>query len=88
MPKCKPPPTATTTTDDEEDKSDWARVWIPLAQAQALLSIASEVEGDSRYYERVYALVAAARPLVDVALNLAEERYEGDVRNQTPKGRS
>ncbi len=73
MPKRKPP----APVIDEE--FDFARLWIPLSQAQALLAIASEVEGDTRYYERVYALVAAARPLVDAALELVEEEYEGDV---------
>jgi hypothetical protein len=82
MPKRKAPAPAT----DEE--FDFARVWIPLSQAQALLSIASEVEGDTRYYERVYALVAATRPLVDAALKIVEEQYEGDVARPRSKGQS
>ncbi len=72
MPKRKP----AAATDEE---FDFARLWIPLSQADALLAIAAEVEGNERYYERVYALVAAARPHIETALKLVEEAYEGDV---------
>ncbi len=82
MPKRKPPAPAI----DEE--FDFARLWIPLSQAQALLAIASEIEGDSRYYERVYALVAAARVHVDATLKLVEEEYEGDVAKPGSKASS
>ncbi len=81
MPKRKSP-----APIDEE--FDFARLWIPLSQAQALLAIASEIEGDARYYERVYALVAAARLHVDATLKLVEEEYEGDVAKPRSKGQS
>ncbi len=85
MAKRKSP--ATITTTDDEDHTIWASVWIPLAQADALLAIASEVEGNACYYERVYALVAAARPQVEAALKLVEEYYEGGDGELRPKGR-
>lgn len=82
MPKHKP----AATTDDED--FDLADVWIPLFEAHVLLSIASEVEGDQRYYERAQALIAAAVPHVNAALKLVEDQRERDVKPSRTRGAS
>jgi hypothetical protein len=71
-------------TDDEE--FDLAHVWIPLSEAHVLLSIASEVEGDQRYYERAHALIAASLPHVDAALKLIERLRERGPKRRRARG--
>jgi hypothetical protein len=70
-------PAATASDNDEFDLAD---VWIPLFEAHVLLSIAGEIEGDRRYYERAHALISAALPHLSVALKLVEDERERDVK--------
>jgi len=76
MPKSKPAARA------DVEEFDLAHVWIPLSDAHALLSIASELVGDRHYYERAQALIAAALPHVDTALKLVEDLRERDGRSR------